>query len=148
MRPQRKVTVVFSVLILATLVCSAGCSVSSEDQRERDARTREEVAKATEKVKPVIEDAGRKLDEAAREAAHDVKATAQGVHDGLKNGPHSLVNVNSATENDLAALPGISRSDARRIIDRRPYRTTHDLLAKGAVSESDYEKIRDRVTAK
>jgi len=145
---QRKVTVFFSTLTLVILLGSTGCSISSEDQRERDARTREEVAKATEKVKPIIEDASRKLDEAAREAAHDVKATAQGVHDGLKNGPHSLVNVNSATENDLATLPGISRSDARRIIDRRPYRTTHDLLAKGAVSESDFEKIRDRVTAK
>jgi DNA uptake protein ComE-like DNA-binding protein len=133
---------------LAILLGSAGCTVSSEDQRERDARTRDEVAKATEKVKPVIEDAGRKLDEAAREAAHEVKATAQGVHDGLKDGPHSLVNVNSASENDLATLPGVSRSEARRIIDGRPYRTPHDLLDKGVITESDYEKIRDRVTTK
>lgn len=148
MYSPRKVAVFSCALALAILLGSSGCSVSSEDQRERDARTRDEVAKATEKVKPVIEDAGRMLDEAAREAAHDVKATAQGVHDGLKNGPHALLNLNSASENDLATLPGVSRPEARRIIDGRPYRTTHDLLDKGVISESGYEKIRDHVTAK
>jgi DNA uptake protein ComE-like DNA-binding protein len=141
---------------LLTLFCSAllaaaivtGCDTSPEAQRERDAKTREEVAKATAKAKPVIEEAGRKLDAAARTAALDLKATAEGAREGWKNGPHTLINVNSATQSDLESLPGISAPDARRIIDNRPYATTHDLLAKNALSQSDYERIRDRVTAK
>jgi DNA uptake protein ComE-like DNA-binding protein len=135
-------------LLVIALASSVGCDTSPEAQRERDEKTRDEVAKATAKAKPVIEEAGRKLDDAARSAAHDLKATAQGARDGWKNGPHSLLNVNSASEADLESLPGISRADARRIIENRPYSSTHELVTKNAISSSDYEKIRDRVTAK
>jgi DNA uptake protein ComE-like DNA-binding protein len=130
------------------LACAAGCSSSSEDQRARDERTRDAVAKATERAKPAIEEAGRKIGEAAHEAAHHVRAAAEGAREGWKNGPHALVDVNHATENELASLPGISRGSAQRIIARRPYASKNDLLAKGVVSESNYEKIRYRITAK
>ena len=135
-------------LLSAVFFLLSGCNTSPEAQRERDEKTREAVANATAKAKPVIEEAGRKLDDAARSAAHDLKSTAEGAREGWKNGPHSLINVNSASEHDLESLPGISRADAQRIIDNRPYASTHDLLAKNAISASDYAKIRDRVTAK
>jgi DNA uptake protein ComE-like DNA-binding protein len=130
------------------LIASAGCNVSSQDQRERDQRTRDEVAKATERAKPVIEEAGRKIEDAAHEAAHEVKSAAQGARDGWKNGPHALVDINRASEDDLASLPGISKAEARKIIEGRPYRSKDDLVNKGVISESDYAKIRDRVTAR
>jgi DNA uptake protein ComE-like DNA-binding protein len=126
----------------------AGCNQNAQDERERQAKTRDEVAKATERAKPVIEEAGRKLDNAAREAAQDVKAAAEGAKEGWRNGPHALIDINSAGENDLASLPGISRGEARRIIVARPYRTADDLVSKGVLSNSEYEKIRDRVTAR
>jgi competence protein ComEA len=126
----------------------AGCNQNAQDEREREAKTRDEVAKATERAKPVIEEAGRKLDSAAREAAHDVKAAAEGAKEGWQNGPHALVDVNSASEEDLASLPGISRREARKIIASRPYRTADDLVSKRVVSDSEFEKIRDRVTAR
>jgi DNA uptake protein ComE-like DNA-binding protein len=144
-RPSR---VVVALLAVIPLLLSVGCSGSPEDQRARDEKTRDEVAKATERAKPAIEEAGRKLDAAAHEVAHNVKAAAQGARQGWQNGPHSLVDINHATENDLATLPGISHADARKIIAGRPYGNKNDLLAKGAVSQSDYERIRDRVTAK
>ena len=130
------------------VACAAGCSSTPEDQRARDERTRDSVAKATERAKPVIEEAGREIGEAAHEAAHDVRVAAEGARDGWKNGPHALVDVNHASETELATLPGISRLDARRIIAGRPYTRKNDLLSKGVISESDYEKIRERVTTK
>jgi DNA uptake protein ComE-like DNA-binding protein len=139
----------FAIVALCSfLTCAAGCSTSSEDQRARDERTRDTVAKATERAKPAIEEAGRKIGEAAHEAAHDVRAAAQGAREGWKNGPHALVDINHATENELASLPEISRASARKIIAGRPYASKNDLLTKGVVSESSYEKIRDRITAK
>src|SRR4029077_12637278 len=98
------------------VACAAGCSSTPEDQRARDERSRDSVAKATERAKPVIEEAGREIGEAAHEAAHDVRVAAEGARDGWKNGPHALVDVNHASETELATLPGISRLDARRII--------------------------------
>jgi DNA uptake protein ComE-like DNA-binding protein len=137
-----------SPCVAVLLFVSSGCNLSSQDQRERDEKTRDEVARATERAKPVIEEAGRKLGAAAHEAARQANAAAQGAREGWEHGPHALVDLNSASEGDLLTLPGISRTDASKIIAGRPYRDKHDLLQRGIVSASDYEKIRDRVTAK
>jgi DNA uptake protein ComE-like DNA-binding protein len=144
-------TISLRALVLISVVASvgaAGCNLSPGDQRARDEKTRDEVAKATERAKPVIKEAGRKVGEAAQEAAHEARAAAEGLRDGLKDGRPSLVDVNSATEGQLLDLPGISKPEARKIIDNRPYADKHDLVAKGAVSGATYDKIRDRVIAK
>src|ERR1700724_2900060 len=111
-------TLGWATLVFATCV---GCSTNDPDQRARDERTRDEVAKATERAKPAIEDAGRKLGEAAHDAAAEARAAAQGVRDGWNNGRHPLVDLNAATETQLLDLPGIDRPAARKIIAGRPY---------------------------
>jgi competence protein ComEA len=136
------------LLVASSAAAAASCNLSPDEQRARDEKTRDEVAKATERAKPVIKEAGRKVGEAAREAVHEAGAAAQGVRDGLKNGQTSVVDVNSATEGQLLDLPGIGKPEARRIIDHRPYSDKHDLVAKGAVSDATYDKIRDRIVAK
>jgi DNA uptake protein ComE-like DNA-binding protein len=140
------------VLCVAALLSLAGCTwsgnSSSEDERAREQRTRDEVAKATERAKPALEEAGRKIGKAASEAADQAQAAAEGVREGWDRGGHHLVNVNTATEDELVELPGINRREARRITDGRPYEDKHQLVAKGVMSESAYGKIRDRITSK
>ncbi len=138
-------TLSWAALVFATCV---GCRTSDSDQRARDERTRDEVAKATERAKPAIEDAGRELGKAAHEAADQARAAAQGVRDGWTNGQHPLLDLNSASETQLLDLPGINRPAARRIIAGRPYHDKHDLLDKNILSGETYQKIRDQVTAK
>jgi DNA uptake protein ComE-like DNA-binding protein len=130
-------------LTCALLIASAACNSNDPDERTRD-----EVAKATERAKPAIEDAGRQLGKAAHEAADQARAAAEGVRDGWKNGQHPLLDLNSASESQLLDLPGINRPTARKIIAGRPYRDKHDLLDKNIVSGETYQKIRDQVTAK
>jgi DNA uptake protein ComE-like DNA-binding protein len=134
-----------AALVLASCV---GCNTNDPDQRARDEKTRDEVAKATERAKPAIEDAGRKLGEAAHDAADQARAAAEGVREGWNNGQHPLVDLNSASESQLLDLPGINRPAARKIIEGRPYRDKHDLIDKGILSGATYQKIRDQVTAK
>jgi DNA uptake protein ComE-like DNA-binding protein len=139
----------FSLVLLLGLV--GGCDYngnSTADQRAREERTRVEVAKATERAKPALEEAGRKIGKAASEAADEAQAAAEGVREGWDRSGHHRVNVNAATEDELAELPGISHREARRIMDGRPYRDRHDLVVKGAISEETYAKIRDRITSK
>jgi DNA uptake protein ComE-like DNA-binding protein len=146
----------FSRSLAALSLCSAalvlascmGCNSNDPDQRARDEKTRDEVAKATERAKPEIEDAGRKLGEAAHDAADQARAAAEGVREGWNNGQHPLVDLNSASESQLLDLPGINRPVARKIIEGRPYRDKHDLIDKGILSGATYQKIRDQVTAK
>jgi DNA uptake protein ComE-like DNA-binding protein len=147
MRSRTFIALSFS-LACAVIAGPTGCNSNDADQRARDERTRDEVAKATERAKPALEDAGRKLGEAAHAAADEARATAEGVRDGWNNGEHPLVDLNSASETQLLDLPGINRPAARRIIAGRPYRDKHDLLDKQILSGAAYQQIRDRVTAK
>jgi competence protein ComEA len=56
------------------------------------------------------------------------------------------VDLNTATAAELRALPGLSEGDAAKIIQGRPYTDKSQLVAKKVVSESTYDKIKDRVT--
>jgi DNA uptake protein ComE-like DNA-binding protein len=139
------------VFVLLSLGFAGGCDYngnSTADQRAREERTRDEVAKATERAKPALEEAGRKIEKAANEAADQAQAAAEGVRQGWDRSGHHLVNVNAASEDELVELPGIGHREARRIVDGRPYGDRHDLVAKGVISEATYEKIRDRITSK
>jgi DNA uptake protein ComE-like DNA-binding protein len=140
-------------IIGALILCLgwlSGCNFngsSDADKRAREEKTRDEIAKATERAKPVLEDAGRKIGKAAAEAADEAQAAAEGVREGWERGRHP-VNVNTASESELTGLPGISVRDARRIVERRPYEDKHDLVVKGVISETAYQKIRDRIASK
>jgi DNA uptake protein ComE-like DNA-binding protein len=149
MSPSRTL-IAFGVLLAAAFVFGVcmGCNSNDPDQRAREEKTREEVARATADAKPAIQEASRKLGEVAHEAADQAKAAAQGVRDGWNESHHGPLDLNSATQTQLDDLPGIDRRTARRIIAGRPYHGKHDLLDKGILSSDEYDRIRDDITTK
>ena len=146
------------VLVLGICVSLAGCgsyfeydkptAEKQQEQKERDERTREEVARATENAKPKLQEAGRKVGEAARSAAETARAAAQGVKEGWDRGKNAPVDLNSASATDLTALPGISPKDARKIIAGRPYKSAHEVVSAGILTEDEYARISDAVVAR
>src|SRR5258708_39492467 len=98
--------VLLAVVIATSL---AGCGLLQSDNqtdaqnRENEQKTRDEMAKATEKAKPELRKAGEELKEAAKTSAGQTNATPQGMKEGWELCMSRKVDLNSANESDLSA---------------------------------------------
>lgn len=151
--------------LLAALALALGApSLHAADKSELLSGTREKVtevkdslsgkmSEATEsktstlkEKKDALRKGGSKLQDKAKEATNKDSATKDAAKDSVA-GSVGKLDLNSATEAELAQLPGIGEARAKAIVKGRPYTGKDELKRKKIVPASVYEKIKDRVIA-
>lgn len=84
--------------------------------------------------------------DAAKKPADDKKADmAKKPADAPKA---ELMDINTATEKELASLKGIGDVRAKAIIKNRPYKGKDEIVAKAKVPQKVYDDIKDQIIAK
>ena len=59
-----------------------------------------------------------------------------------------MIDINSATESELKAIPGIGDAYSKKIIAGRPFSNKSQLLSKKIIPKPVYDKIKDMIITK
>jgi DNA uptake protein ComE-like DNA-binding protein len=58
-----------------------------------------------------------------------------------------LLDINTATAEQLRALPGMGDAYVQRVIAGRPYSAKNQLTTRGVIPAAEYERIREMIVA-
>jgi len=113
----------FVIASLLTLTACTGCGQQkSPEQIQRD------TANVTAKLKS------------------DTVAVAKGVKEGFTK--PKTADINTSSRDELTGTLGVTNEVADRIIAARPYDNPDQLVTKRAVTNAEYDRIKDKVTVK
>lgn len=122
------------------LIASGGISADADRQWMEKYINR--AAKLIDGQKLYIVKVGDQSPEATAKNNGSIKLD-QGVLGANSSG---LMNINAASLSELDTLPGIGQVYGQSIIDHRPYSSIEELLSKGALKQSVYDKVKDKVS--
>jgi len=74
--------------------------------------------------------------------------TSSHKHTTAKTTKKPKVDINSATDEQLETLPGVTEAMADKIVQNRPYKSQKELVSKNVMTQAEYNKIHSHITAK
>jgi competence protein ComEA len=91
--------------------------------------------------------AEKKATPAAQQPAPAAKPAPATAEKKTTTAAHAPLDLNSATREQLVALPGVGETYADAIIKNRPYKAKGELVSRKVVPEATYKKFRTMVIA-
>lgn len=86
--------------------------------------------------------------DAYAQAKKDAPAAATKADAKKADAKKALLDINTASADELKALPGIGEAYSKKIIDNRPYQRKDQLVSKKVIPEQTYQGIKDQIIAK
>ncbi len=100
-------------------------------------------------AEPAAAAAPPKAAEPSEKASSAAKgATEKAGKTKAKLAPGQRVNLNTASKEELEALPGVGPVKAQAIIDNRPYNAPEDIMKVKGIKQKSFEKIKDMITVR
>jgi competence protein ComEA len=75
-------------------------------------------------------------------------ATEKASKAASKLAPGQRININTATKQEIEALPGIGPVKAQAIIDGRPYDKPEDIMKVKGIKQKIFDKVKDNITVR
>ena len=107
-----------------------------------ETKTTPEAKKATS-AKTTETSAKGPAKEAATPAEKAKASSKSAPESSVKLAPGQKVNINTATKEQIEALPRIGPAKAQAIIDGRPYKKIEDIMKVKGIKEGTFNKIKD-----
>ncbi|HEX4858473.1 MAG TPA: helix-hairpin-helix domain-containing protein [Usitatibacteraceae bacterium] len=123
-----------TTLAAAMLIGLSGAAYAQKQEPAKPAAAPAPAAKADAKAAP------------AKDAKADAKAAP--AKDAKADAKKEPMDLNSASDKDLASLPKIGEAKAKAIIAGRPWGGKDDLVKKKVLTQAEYDAIKDLIIAK
>ena len=85
---------------------------------------------------------------AAPQAYAQAKKDAPAKADTKADAKKELLDINSASADELKTLPGVGDAYAKKIVENRPYAKKDQLVSKKVIPEKTYQGIKNLIIAK
>jgi DNA uptake protein ComE-like DNA-binding protein len=137
---------IIAVSIAAAAFCVAGVSAADKPVPGMGQAVKDSAAAVKQETKKAVKEGAAEVKKETKKAASETASTAK--KETVAAAKAALVDINTATKEQLTSLKGIGEAYSAKIIAGRPYKAKTDLVKNKILPDNVYESVKDLIVAK